>query len=42
MISSYLPPDSGEVTVAGHVLREGMRMRHLSGVAPQARGAHSL
>ena len=42
ILAGLQAPDSGEVTVAGHVLREGMRMRHLSGVAPQARGAHSL
>jgi ABC-2 type transport system ATP-binding protein len=35
MISTYLPPDSGEVAVAGHALREGMMVKHLIGVVPQ-------
>ncbi len=35
MLSTYLPPDGGEVTIAGHSLREGMTVKHLIGVAPQ-------
>ncbi len=35
MLSTYLPPDGGEVTIAGHTLREGMTVKHLIGVVPQ-------
>ncbi|MGI8913657.1 MAG: ABC transporter ATP-binding protein [Chloroflexota bacterium] len=35
MLSTYLPPDAGEVTIAGHGLREGMAVKHLIGVVPQ-------
>jgi len=35
MLSTYLPPDGGEVTIAGHSLREGMTVKHLIGVVPQ-------
>ncbi len=35
MLSTYLPPDGGEATIAGHSLREGMTVKHLIGVVPQ-------
>lgn len=35
ILSTYLPPDAGEVTIAGHTLREGMTVKHLIGVVPQ-------
>jgi len=35
MLSTYLPPDGGEVTIAGHSLRESMIVKHLIGVVPQ-------
>lgn len=35
MLSTYLPPDGGEVTIAGHSLRESMTVKHLIGVVPQ-------
>ena len=35
MLSTYLPPDSGEVRIAGHTLRESMTVKHLIGVVPQ-------
>ena len=35
MVSTYLPPDAGEVTIAGHSVRDGMAVKHLVGVVPQ-------
>ncbi len=35
ILSTYLPPDGGEVTIAGHTLRESMTVKHLIGVVPQ-------
>ncbi len=35
MLSTYLPPDGGEVIIAGRSLREGMTVKHLIGVVPQ-------
>jgi ABC-2 type transport system ATP-binding protein len=35
MLSTYLPPDSGDVRIAGHSLRERMTVKHLIGVVPQ-------
>src|SRR5438105_2659766 len=35
MISTYLPPDAGEVTIAGHSVRDGMAVKRLIGVVPQ-------
>jgi ABC-2 type transport system ATP-binding protein len=35
VLSTYLPPDGGEVTIAGHALREAMAIKHLIGVVPQ-------
>jgi ABC-2 type transport system ATP-binding protein len=35
MVSTYLPPDAGEVTIAGHSVRDGMAVKRLVGVVPQ-------
>jgi ABC-2 type transport system ATP-binding protein len=35
MLSTYLPPDGGEVTIAGHTLGESMAVKHVIGVVPQ-------
>src|SRR5947209_17449169 len=35
MLSTYLPPDGGEIVIGGHSLRDGMAVKHLVGVVPQ-------
>ncbi len=35
MLSTYLTPDGGEITVAGHTLRDAMAVKRLVGVVPQ-------
>ena len=35
MLSTYLPPDGGEALIAGHPLRDTMKVRRLIGVVPQ-------
>jgi ABC-2 type transport system ATP-binding protein len=35
LLSTYLPPDGGEVTIAGRTLRDVMALKHLIGVVPQ-------
>ncbi len=35
MLSTYVSPDDGEVTIAGHSLRESMTIKHIIGVVPQ-------
>src|SRR5256886_5384573 len=35
VVSTYLPPNAGEITIAGHSVRDGMAVKRLIGVVPQ-------